>query len=415
VARIRQKPSGRWLVAWLEDGRGSRELSKTFDTREHAEAHKREVEAVKERDRRMARLQAEGKDPLGWTEQDYRNRAAIDYLDEQGELPEWFTEGGEPLAVYLKKIIDLDTDLRDSTRRTYHQYLRLYIAPTELGEMPIGSVTPAVISRWWSELPPGRGIRRSARSMLSKALNRAVLVGDLKSNPLRMAPEVKRPRAGRAEEYEPLTIAQIEALAEAAARPREDRGNVTETMREMNGLTVLVLAYAGLRAGELGGLHATDVVRDGSKCSLRIRRQAQWDEAGGRITDLKTAAARRQVSIPCSLADEIQAFIEAHGTAPDGRIFRGPKDQIRYASRTNHVVVRAGKELGLDVNAHQLRHTAVSLLIDRGANPKAIQAFVGHSDIRMTLGTYGHLFDTGGQALADIMEDLRRGHQDGSK
>jgi integrase len=68
----------------------------------------------------------------------------------------------------------------------------------------------------------------------------------------------------------------------------------------------------------------------------------------------------------------------------------------------------------MDVNAHQLRHTAVSLLIDAGANARAIQSFVGHSDIRMTLGTYRHLFDHGGAALADIMEGLREEHRNGS-
>lgn len=67
----------------------------------------------------------------------------------------------------------------------------------------------------------------------------------------------------------------------------------------------------------------------------------------------------------------------------------------------------------MDVNAHQLRHTAVSLLIDAGANPRAIQAFIGHSDVRMTLGVYGHLFDQGGQALADIMADLHEAHRNG--
>jgi integrase len=65
------------------------------------------------------------------------------------------------------------------------------------------------------------------------------------------------------------------------------------------------------------------------------------------------------------------------------------------------------------VHAHLLRHSAVSLLVDDGANPKAIQAFVGHSTITMTLGVYGHLFDYGGQALADSMERRREAHRNG--
>jgi integrase len=65
------------------------------------------------------------------------------------------------------------------------------------------------------------------------------------------------------------------------------------------------------------------------------------------------------------------------------------------------------------VHAHQLRHAAVSLLIDDGANPKDIQAFVGHADIRETLQTYGHLFDHGGAALAASMERRREARRNG--
>jgi integrase len=38
-----------------------------------------------------------------------------------------------------------------------------------------------------------------------------------------------------------------------------------------------------------------------------------------------------------------------------------------------------------------MRHTFASLLIDAGANPKAIQTFMGRSKIQTTLDTYGHL------------------------
>jgi integrase len=65
------------------------------------------------------------------------------------------------------------------------------------------------------------------------------------------------------------------------------------------------------------------------------------------------------------------------------------------------------------IHAHMLSHTAVSLLIDDGANPKAIQTFVGHSSITMTLGTYGHLMDYGGGALVESMERRREAHRNG--
>jgi integrase len=41
---------------------------------------------------------------------------------------------------------------------------------------------------------------------------------------------------------------------------------------------------------------------------------------------------------------------------------------------------------------HALRHFYASWLIDQGFAPKRVQALMGHSNIAMTLDTYGHLF-----------------------
>jgi integrase len=40
---------------------------------------------------------------------------------------------------------------------------------------------------------------------------------------------------------------------------------------------------------------------------------------------------------------------------------------------------------------HECRHTFASLLIDTGANPKAIQVVMGHSKIQTTFDVHGHL------------------------
>lgn len=41
---------------------------------------------------------------------------------------------------------------------------------------------------------------------------------------------------------------------------------------------------------------------------------------------------------------------------------------------------------------HALRHACASLWIERGHNPKQIQTLMGHSSIKVTFDTYGHLF-----------------------
>ncbi len=41
---------------------------------------------------------------------------------------------------------------------------------------------------------------------------------------------------------------------------------------------------------------------------------------------------------------------------------------------------------------HDLRHSAATILIGMGIHPKVIQELMGHSDVSITLGIYGHLF-----------------------
>ena len=51
--------------------------------------------------------------------------------------------------------------------------------------------------------------------------------------------------------------------------------------------------------------------------------------------------------------------------------------------------MRASELDGLTL--HEARHTFASLLIDSGANAKAVQEFMGHSKIQTTFDVYGHL------------------------
>lgn len=170
------------------------------------------------------------------------------------------------------------------------------------------------------------------------------------------------------------------------------------------------MAYSGVRAGELGAIRRQDIVRDGERCSVRVRQQVVRITGGdARLADVKSASGRRTIFIPCSLADEIDAFVERFGTARDGRLFHGRKGALRYAHLVNHSVALAGRKIGLDVNAHQLRHTAASLLRRSGADIRALQRFLGHSDIRVTLQTYSHLYGDELGDLADRMEALRNG------
>jgi integrase len=61
--------------------------------------------------------------------------------------------------------------------------------------------------------------------------------------------------------------------------------------------------------------------------------------------------------------------------------------------------------VGLPCTFHDLRHSHAALLIDQGEHPKLIQARFGHGSIRITMDTYGHLFDGMDRAAADLLDE----------
>jgi integrase len=67
----------------------------------------------------------------------------------------------------------------------------------------------------------------------------------------------------------------------------------------------------------------------------------------------------------------------------------------------------AGKQnVVYDFKLRELRHTAASLAIQAGANIKALQNMLGHNSAGLTLGRYGHLYESDVEAVGVAINDL---------
>ena len=73
-------------------------------------------------------------------------------------------------------------------------------------------------------------------------------------------------------------------------------------------------------------------------------------------------------------------------------------DSFKYCARVIH------GELKLQFDYHSLRHTHATILIENGANPKDVQARLGHSNISTTLQTYTHDTEEMQNQSVDIFE-----------
>jgi Phage integrase family len=75
---------------------------------------------------------------------------------------------------------------------------------------------------------------------------------------------------------------------------------------------------------------------------------------------------------------------------------------------------RARTAIGVpSLRGHDLRHTAASIWLGKGADPKVVQRVLGHATAAMTMDLYGHLLDANLWAAAHKIGDISgtfRGH-----
>ena len=61
------------------------------------------------------------------------------------------------------------------------------------------------------------------------------------------------------------------------------------------------------------------------------------------------------------------------------------------------------------IRFHELRHSCASIMLTNGCNLKDVQAWLGHSDIKMTANIYGHLDMDRKQEVASSMNNIFAG------
>ena len=233
----------------------------------------------------------------------------------------------------------------------------------------------------------------------------------LLTNPARsvkLPRKVKRPR-----NY--LTDAQVWTLANEAT--------------EGKGVVVLVLAYCGLRWGELAGLHVADV--DTLRRRIHVRRNAT-NVGGEVIIGTPKTHELRTVPVPRFLVELLAE--ECRGKSRDGVLFpatggsyaKSPGAHSWFDGAVNRCMAAADQTRASELAAqpdrdpatpvfpritpHDLRHTAASLAVSAGANVKAVQKMLGHKSAAMTLDTYADLFDKDAEAVADAHDQRLAGY-----
>ena len=278
--------------------------------------------------------------------------------------------------------------LKPKTRAGYESILRSRILPT-FADHQLRQITPAVIREWMAtmaeEVGPAR--IRQARQLLHQMLEVAVADGLIARNPtVRVKAPTVRPRRQLF-----LTAEQVSRLADAC----EERQSGT-------GVLARFLAYTGLRWGEAVALRRSAINLD----RRRVRVKESATEVAGHLEwgSPKTHEART-VLLPRFLVVRLAAHVE--GMAPRDLVFTAPVGgPLRTSNFRRDVWAKACEASGMPEGllVHDLRDTAASLAISAGASIKAVQRMLGHASAKMTLDTYGSLFEEDLEDLADRLD-----------
>ncbi|WTW96160.1 site-specific integrase [Streptomycetaceae bacterium NBC_01309] len=356
-AGSKRQPPGRWRVRWYDLSGAGR--AKTFIKLPEAENHVHVVEA---------RLR----------DGTYRDASA-------GKLT--VAEVAEKWKTTLNKI-------EPTTRETYLDTLRVHVLP-RWGDYQVRGVEWEDVAEWVGELgigcngrkPVGPARIQKIHLVLSLVMGHAVRAKRIAVNP---AAGVPLPRVVQ-QDHVYLTHGQVDRLAGAAGEYR---------------LLLLVLAYTGLRWGEISAVTVGSV--DIHKRRMAVR-QAYKKTRDGLILGMPKTHERRKVPILRSLAAELAPLVQGRAagellfSAPQG----GPLYGDNFRTRVFGPAVKASGLDGLGITPHKLRHTAASLSIAAGADVKVVQQMLGHKSATMTLDLYGHLFPDRLDEVADRLDRER--------
>ena len=162
-----------------------------------------------------------------------------------------------------------------------------------------------------------------------------------------------------------------------------------------------VLFYSGLRVGELLALTMADY--DGKANTITVTKTLSRTATGYVVAPPKTPKSRRTVTIPCKASAVLNAYIATlYEPQKQDNIFIGlNRNRLAYVIR----LAAAGADVK-KIRVHDLRHSHASLLINNGANIKAVSERLGHDDIKTTLNTYGHLYQNQDNALAAMLDKI---------
>ena len=333
-----------------------------------------------QRDRKVKRGFSTKRDALEW-ERQFLNQS-------EGNLNMTFESF---IELYEK---DIRPKLKLNTWLNKEHLIRTKLLPY-FGKLKVCKITAQQIVRWQSEMlnyknEDGEAYSpvylRSMNSQLSAIFNHAARYYNLKDNPCKKAGCM-----GKKKNREMLFWTKEEYMKFAEV--------IMD--KPLSFYAFEMLYWCGIREGELLALTPADF--DFEKGTVSITKSYQRLNGQDVITSPKTEKSNRVIKMPQFLVEEMQDYLnQLYGIESDDRMFNVTKSYL-YREMNRGAEAAGVKRIRI----HDIRHSAVSLLIDMGFSATAIADRVGHESIDITYN-YAHLFPSKQTEMAEKLDMARR-------
>jgi len=277
-------------------------------------------------------------------------------------------------------------EVRLSTLESYRLYLKVHIFPFfKPLKLTLNTITPQHVQDYYNKKRKENQSSNSIRkhnAIISGALKEALKKNLIPFNPADRATLPSKERfTGKAYTAE-LANRLLSVIGDEPMKP-----------------AIILALFYGLRRSEVLGLRWKDI--DFTANTITIRNTVVKFTTIIEHEKTKSRASNRTLIIIPETRDYLlnlqQKQIENHlilGDGyednghvcvwDDGRMFKPD-----YISRHFGLILDKN---GLErIRFHELRHTAGSLLMNKGLSAKQIQEFLGHENVSVTLEIYGHL------------------------
>lgn len=304
----------------------------------------------------------------GKTRQEVAHRLSEAIHDVDRGLP--MLDERQTVGQYLEAWIETaKSQVRGSTWRRYSDYVRIHLVPG-LGKISLAKLSAQQVQLLYAR-KLGQGLSgttvHNIHGMFHRALKDALQMGLVQRN----VTEMVRPPRRNHHEMGVLSETQAAYFLDTAKGDR------------FEALYVLAMT-TGMREGELLALHWQDV--DVEQATLQVRWNVQEAATGEFIiAEPKTPYSRRRIALTQAAIQALRqhrnrqwAEQEALGDAWDGsldlifpNVLGGLMIPDNMTKRSfKPLLVKAG--LAPEIRFHDLRHTAATVLLGRGVNPKVV-------------------------------------------